>query len=254
MAAVSGLVISATILLISYALGLWLGSNIDNLWLLLKLMVPLALLLGVVAAAWPEPNERRALTSPLALGILGVALACAFWYFVGRTWASWTLFGLALQAFACCIATAVSALLLTLGRRNRSTLLSAMLVFALAVVVPAPVYNFFSHNQALTVAFVVPEGLTGASAQPEQSGFHSQSEMEKTASQVLRSLQAAGIQGNYRTVYLSKRGEGKQSLAIIVVNASATGLTQLPEPDAAEVIYVQQQNGWAKIPAQAARE
>ncbi|MGC1686308.1 MAG: hypothetical protein WA734_11865 [Candidatus Acidiferrales bacterium] len=251
LAGVCGLAVAGVILFTPYAIGLRLGGNMDNVWHLLKLTVPLVLVLACVAAVWHERNgERRGLGSSFSLVTLGLALGCTYWYLV-----MWTvglgLLNLAVQALACWVATAVGALLLALGRRSYGVLASTALICALGIALPEPTFDVLAHNQLLTVAIVVPGRLASATTQPKEIGFDSQSQADKSASLVLQTIQAAGLQGDYRIVYLSQEGRGKQSLAILIFDAPITGRTLLPEPDAAEVIYVQQPQGWTKIPTQA---
>jgi hypothetical protein len=250
LAGVYGLVTAAMILLIAYAVGFWIGGHVDNLWFLLKLTAPFALLLALVAAAWPEPNGTRGAISWFILITVGVSLGCAYWYLLARTMGL-GLRSVAIQALGCWIAVAVTALVLALNRRSYGVLVSAILICALGVVLPSPAFNLFAHNQRLTVAIIVPGTLANVSAQPREVGFDSQSGVEKATSRVLQTIRAAGLQGNYRIVYLSQQGQGKQSLAILILNAPMNGRMLLAEPDAADVIYVQQPNGWTEIPAQA---
>jgi len=249
-AVVAALVVNALILSVAYALGLWLGGHTDNLWLLLILPAPFVALLGLVAAALPEPVEKRTTRSAFGLVILGFALGSGYWYLVARTCGLGFL-GLAVQAFASWSATGATTLLITLSHRSCRVLISVAVICFLAVVVPAPAFNRLAHNQELTVAFVVPAALNNASAYPKEIGFDSQSEVESTTSHVLQLIRASGMPREYRVVHLSRQGKGKNSLAVILVNASATNRTLLPEPDTAEVIYVQQPEGWAKKPADA---
>jgi hypothetical protein len=250
LAGVCGLAIAGMILAIARATGLWLGRNTDNIWYLLKLTVPFALLLGVVAAAWPEPSAKRSGTSSFVLAALGVVLGCAYWYFVARV-VGMVFLGLAIEALACWVAQAVATLLLVLSRRSYGVFASAFFICALGVVLPSPAFNMLGHNQTMTVAIVVPEELATISANPKELGFDSDSEVAESASRVLESIRGAGLGGNYRIVHLSRYGKGKQSLAILVLNARMTGRMLLAEPDATDVIYVQQPEGWTKIPAQA---
>jgi hypothetical protein len=245
---VTALLVNAVILSLAYAGGLWLGGNANNLWILLRLTVPLAVLLGLVAAIWPEPKVMRIRTSPFVLAIIGAAIGCAYWYRVGRITGLGFL-ALAIQALVCWTATAATTLPLTIGPRSRAVLIGVVIVCLLAVVVPSPTFNYFSHNQRLTVAFAVPEEL-GSPVESMPIGFNSQAEVEKTTSHVLRSIRMSGILGNYRIVHLSRQGEGKDSLAIVVMNAPVNDRIPLPEPNATELIYAQQPQGWAKSPAQ----
>jgi hypothetical protein len=244
------LLTTAVSLLIAYAIGFWRDYNIDNLWYLLKLTIPYALLVAVVAVAWPEPHGKRGATPWFVLVILGVGPGCGYWFFLARSLGV-VLMGLWIQAVGSWSAAGAAALLLALRPRSYAVLASAVLICVLGVVVPTPTFNLVEHNQDLTVAIVVPEGVANVPVHPEHLRFHSQSELERAVERVLQVIRASGLQGDYRVVYLSREGQGKQSLAILVVNAPVTGRALLAEPDAADVIYVQQLKGWTKIPAQA---
>jgi hypothetical protein len=252
LAGVCELAIAGMILFISYAIGFRLSGNMDNVWHLLRFTVPLALLVACVAAVWPGRNgEHKRLDSTFTLVPLGVAVGLAYWCLVLRT-VGLGLPTLAIQALACWVAGSVAAFLLALTkRRSYGVLLSAALICALGIALPLPIFDLLAHNQLLTVAIVVPERLASITMQPKEIGFDSQTQADKSARQVLQTIQAAGLSGNYRIVHLSLQGGGKQSLAILILDAPITGRTLLPEPDAAEVIYVQQPLGWTKIPAQA---
>lgn len=240
------LAVVSIILFVAYVVGSRLTNNTDNIWRLLKLTIPFALFLALVTAAWPNLGGNRSIASWFILIILAVALGCGYWLLVAHTLGFGSL-GLGIQALACWIAAAVAGLLLALGGRTRG-LLGSTLACVLAIFVPAPVFSLLAHNQALTVAIVVPDQMTGVSVSPHDVGFDSHSATEASASRVLQSIRAAGIQGNYRVVYQARRGEGKQSLAILMLNAPVTSSIQLPEPDGAEVVYVQGPHGWTKTP------
>jgi hypothetical protein len=240
------LAVASIILFVAYAVGFRLTSNTDNIWRVLELTIPFALFLALVTAAWPNLGGNRSVASWLILIILAVALGCGYWLLIARTLGFGSM-SLGMQALACWIAAAVAGLLLAVGGRTRG-LLGSTLACVLAIFVPAPIFNLLAHNQALTVAIVVPDEMTGVSVSPRNVGFDSQSAIEASASRVLQSIRAAQIQGNYRVVYQARRGEGKQSLAILLLNAPVTASVQLPEPDGAEVLYVQGPHGWTKTP------
>lgn len=250
LAVTCGLVVVGLIVTIARATGLWLGRNTDNIWYLLKFTVPFAFLLGVVVAAWPVSSSNSSGTSALTLSALGVLFGSGYWYLVTHS-VGMFFWGLAIEAFACWVSAAVAVLLLVLGRRNYGVMGSAFLVFALGIVLPSPAFGLLTHNQTMTVAIVVPERLTAISASPEAVGIDSQSEIAESTSRVFQSLRAAGLGGNYRIVHLSRSGRGRQSLAILVLTARTIGRTSLAEPDAANVIYVEQPTGWTKVPTQA---
>ena len=243
-----GLAIAGIILFVSYAIGFRLARNLDNLWHLLKLTVPFVLFLRCVVVVWPDPKaKRKRFSSSFVLVTLGVALGCAYWYLVLRT-ARLGFMSLAIQALACWVAVAVAALLLARNRWSYGVLAGAIFICVLAIAVPAPVFNYLAHNQLLTVAIVAPEGLARVTTQLEETGLDSQSEAETSANQVLQTIHASGLQGNYRIVRLSREGEGKQSLAFVILDEPITDRTLLAEPDASEVIYLKQPKGWTKIP------
>jgi hypothetical protein len=66
----------------------------------------------------------------------------------------------------------------------------------------------------------------------------------------LRSLRNARITGTYHVCDLYREGHGKQVLAIIVLNQPVVSKVQLQEPRGGDVIYLQQPDGWKKVPSQ----
>ena len=248
LAGTCGLGTAAIIVFGAYRTGFWIGRNEDNLWLLLRLTIPLALAIGIVAAAWPESNSST--KSLFFVMTAGVSLGCAYWYVVARVLGLGFL-SFAVQALACWVATAVVALLLALDRWRYHALCIATLVCALAIFLPRPAFNLFAHNERLTVAIVVPESLPNVSASPKELGLDSQTAIEESTKRVLQSIQHVGLAGAYRIVSLSRQGEGRDSLAILILSRPVTTRVLLPEPHAATVIYQQQSQTWRKIPPDA---
>jgi len=66
---------------------------------------------------------------------------------------------------------------------------------------------------------------------------------------VLHSLHEARVSGKYQVVGLYRQGHGKQVLAIIVFNQPLVTEIDLYEPRGADVIYVQESDGWRRIPS-----
>jgi hypothetical protein len=133
LAGVCGLAIAGMILFIPYAIGFRLARNTDNLWHLLKLTVPFALLLACVAAVWPELNgKRKSFSSSFALVTVGLSLGCAYWYFVLCT-VGLGFLSLEIQALACWVAVAVAILLLALNRWSYGVLVGAVSICALGI-------------------------------------------------------------------------------------------------------------------------
>jgi len=65
---------------------------------------------------------------------------------------------------------------------------------------------------------------------------------------VLGWLREEGITGQYRVYDLSRSGHGKQVLAVIVFNQPVVSKVELQQPRGGDVIYLQQPDGWKKIP------
>jgi hypothetical protein len=69
-------------------------------------------------------------------------------------------------------------------------------------------------------------------------------ELRRTACPLMpEGLREAGIEDKYQVVDLCRQGQGKQVLAIMVVDEPVSGLTHLPEPCGVDVIYLQAPDG-----------
>jgi hypothetical protein len=174
---VCGLAISSLILLAAYGSGSRLVINTDNLWRLMRLTVPFALLLAALAALLPNIKESRSFRSWLTLIICGSIFSFLYFFVVARIVDFPS--SLATQALACWLASAVASLFLVLQRRVPAAI-SATLVCLIAILVPVRVFNLVAHNQLLTVAIVVPEGImaqflsTGLDLIPKPRARHRQ--------------------------------------------------------------------------------
>lgn len=247
LAALGGEATVAAILFVAKASGFWLGGHSDNLYGLLKLTVPFALILAIVAALWPEPQTKRGLTQTFTCVAAGVTIALGYWYVVGRIGGLGFL-GLAVEALASWIAAAAVGLLMALSRWRYGAVIGVVVICTLAIFLPAPIFNRIAHNQNLTVAIVVPVGLRNISVWPQNFGLDPESEVENITAKVLQTIRANDLTGDYRVAGLLRWGQGKQSLAILIVDAPVTRRVELPEPDAATVIYIEKIDGWTKTP------
>ncbi len=246
-----GFLVSSLIALAGYALGLWLGRNSDNLRLIIYYSGPFALLLGVAGAT----QSRRSVDqrgSLLIAVLAGTALGFVYSYFVAR-------FSLVAPTFfvvlmlSCWVPGGISAMLVaTIGKRLSVVTGIAALCLS-AIFLTEPVFNAFTHNQQLTVAFVTPSDASTAqlAAYPETVGFHTSAEIQTAKNEVFERIRALGYKEDFRVLSLSKQGKGKNSLAILVVRIPVTKEIALPEPDRSTVVYVQESEIWDKKPPEA---
>jgi hypothetical protein len=242
-----GFSVSALIALASYFLGLWLGRNSDNLLWTIRDSGPFALLLGVAAVAQTKRSVDH--KGGLIIAVLvGTVLGFAYTYFVVR-------FSLAIPAFvvlmlSCWVPGGISAMLVAAFGKRLSVVTGIAVLCLSAIFLPEPIFNAFTHNQQLTVAFITPSDASTAqlAAQPETLGFATSAEIQTAKNEVIKHIHALGYREEFRVLSLSRRGKGKNSFAIIVVRASITKEAALPEPDGSTVVYVQQSENWEKKP------
>ena len=248
-AALVGFSTSFVIALVSYAFGTWLGGHSDNLRDTVYFTVPFALLLGAAAAlppTWQSIRKRRVITAVLVGAILGLLYTFLLFKFVALGFLA-----IVVQAISCWVAGGISGML-AVAVVKRSRMVSAIVgVCLLAIFVPTPLFNAVTRNQQLTVAFVTRSLENEATASPRTLFFDNAAEVHAVSKQVLEHVHALRLTGNFRVAHLSRQGEGKQSLAIIVVQGPVEQRALLAEPDGSTVIYVQESGGWAKHPADA---
>lgn len=141
-------------------------------------------------------------------------------------------------------------MLLSITSRGRTVLVSVAILLVVAVLVPGPAFDAITHNQELTVAIVTPQYPTAATTRPEVMAdvYSTSVNVGNVSSQILQSLRDAGMTGNYQVADLCRQGHGKQVLVIIVVNQPIVSQVELHVPSGANVIYVQQPDGWKKTP------
>jgi len=211
--------------------------------------VPFAILVALVAAAWPIPPTSGHLRRIIAV-LIGAALAFAYPLFAFRYT---PLFGccptsMLAQVITCWVAAGVSAMLTIALRRARSKVAAIASLCLLAIMVPRPAFNALVHNQELTVAFVVRS--------TDQEGVRANSDirideteaasLRKRALGSIRGL--AGQNGNYRVASLWRTGEGAKALAVIVIPDQVRQKVRLRQPEGTTVVYVQGATGWLRLP------
>ena len=247
-AALVGFLVSSLIALASYSLGLWLGRNSDNLLRIIYYSGPFALLLGVTAAAQAIRSVDRK-SSLLIAVFAGTALALVYSYFVTRFLFAAPAFFVLLM-LSCWIPSGISAMSAAADGKRLSVMAGIAVLCLSVIFLTQPIFNVFTHNQLLTVAFVTPShaSTTQLTAYPETMGFHTSAEIKTAQNEVFERIHAFGYSEDFRVLSLSRQGKGKHSLAILVVRNPITKEVVLPEPDGSTVVYVQQSENWEKKP------
>lgn len=241
---------SAFIGVASYWLDPTLPRNSDNLRLIIRLSVPFALLLGVAAGTLPRRwvGLKR---SPIAAVAIGAILAFSYTCIIARSHFLAT-FCFLIFMLSCWVPSGISTMLVTVAGRPLYAMTGGTALCLLVILLMAPTYNAFTHNQRLTVAFVTPSDVTTAQleAHPETLGFDSGEETQTAKNEVLQRIRALGYREYFRVLSITREGEGKNSLAIIVIRTPVTKGIVLPEPDGSTVAYIQKSENWEMNPTQ----
>ena len=246
-AALVGFSVSALIALASYSLGVWPGRDSVLLRTNVYYSCPFALLLGATGAAQP----RRSMVqkgSLLVAVLMGTALGFASTYYVWRF--SLPIHRWAFLMLSCWVPSGVSAMLVAAFGKRLSVLTAIAVLCLSAIFLHEPIFNAYAHNQQLTVAFITPvdASTTQLAAQPETLGFVTGAETQTARDEVIQQIRALGYGGEFRVLSLTKQGEGKKALAIVVVRTRVKQDVVLPEPHGSTVVYVQQSDNWEKKP------
>jgi len=248
-AALVGFSSGSVIALVSYELGTWLGGHADNLRNTLYFTAPLAVVLGIVAALQPADLHvgKRGVVATISTGaVVGLLYGFLAFRFIILGFLAVTV-----QALSCWVASGLSAMLAVAVEKFSRKTVAIVGVCLLAIFLPKPVFNTFTRNQQLTVAFVIRSSGSEETPSPKALFFDNAGAVEVVSKQVLEHIRTLGITGNFRVVHLSRQGEGRQSLAILITGGPIEERTLLPEPDGTTVIYVQESGGWTKHPADA---
>ncbi len=157
-----------------------------------------------------------------------------------------------IEMMVCGAMAGACAMLLTTTSRTRNVLLTVALLVMVGILIPGPVFDLVTRNQELTVAVVIPQSDRPPSPEVEVADVAQVRPVDASAvsSRVVQLLRNAGIDGNYQVAQLYRQGHGKQVLAIIVIGGHITAAADLPEPHGTDVIYVQEPDGWKRIPSQ----
>lgn len=267
---------TAVILLLTFGtwkLHLWIGGYLHVRELILRSFLFLPIAFGLVAGLCPSPKLHR---SPLVAGMAGAAVGLVYGYLAPRVAEGvhfWRVFGhwpplgfgrmgwlgigsggwdVEVAALVCGVAAGACAMLLSITARNRLAILAAVLLVLIVVLVPAPAYDLITHNQELTVAVMTPYNAAATTKEPDVTAdvYSTPVDVASVTNQVLGLLRADGIRDQYLMSSLYRGGHGKQVLAVIVLNQRVVSSVQLQQPRGGDVIYLQQANGWKKVPPQ----
>ena len=261
LAGITALVLTCIILGTAYATGLLAGGHMYTIELPLKLSVPFALTVGIVAAAYPRSQPSGGRHAFMA-AVVGAVVGCLYWYlserlvamlFTGKWQWGFLSPDFEVQAASCWVAAGTSAMLVAFTRRVPTILVTIAVLCLLAVVLPAPLFNYLTNNQELTVALAIPVSPGAIATRPPEVINSGSKEFDaaKVGAHVLEALRSSGLPGEYRVTNLYRAGTGKRSLQIIVVSTPVASRALLPQPDGTELIYVQKPDGWESIPSRA---
>jgi hypothetical protein len=249
LAALVSFLLSSVISAASYYLGLWLGRNRDNLLSIIYGSFPFALVLGVAAIALPR---RRGLQQgrPILAVLVGAALGILYTLIIARFW-------LVIPAFvvlmlSCWVPSGMSAMAAVVSSKRLSAVIGIAILCLAAILLTAPIFNAFTHNQQMTVALITPFEMStaGLGANPETFGFVNGDEIQTARNEVLERLQAFGYTETFRVLSITRWGKGSKSLAILVVRTPITKEAVLRVPDKSTVVYTQRADNWEKKPAE----
>jgi hypothetical protein len=220
------------------------------------------IVVGLVAGMWPA---RRLSRSPFVAGVTGALIGLAYGYCVPRVdlamflrqW-HWRFLGpisidweIDLAVLLCAVVPGTCALLLSVTARSRRVIAIVVILILTALLLPAPTFDLITHNQELTVAVVIPYTADGGSTPFVHSNAYSTPvDVGSVTNHVQVLLRDNGITGHYRVSILWRGGHGKQALAVIVFNQPVVSRVELQQPRGSDVIYLQQPDGWKKIPPQ----
>jgi hypothetical protein len=255
-AAVTSTAITLLLTYGTYSLHLWVGGHLSVRDFILRSLLPFPIVVGLVAGLWPSPHLRR---SPLTASAIGAVVGLAYGYLAPRVLFShamgqWLVieWEIDFAALVCAITAGTCAMLLSVTARSRLALMAAAILVLIAVLVPGPAFDLINRNHELTVAIVIPCKAVATKDEPHvlTNGYSTPVDVGGVTDHVMRLIRDEGITGQYRVSHLYRQGHGTQALVVIVLNQPVVSEVQLPQPCGGNVIYLQQPDGWKKIPAQ----
>ena len=253
-ASISSILVSYLIFAIVVGNDLLAGAHLYSLAWVFRWSLILAALTGICAVLLS--NRIRT----WILLVVAIVTACVFSYLVPRlmfhhftgAW-RWSTIELdfELQTSLCWIAASVSSFLIAFARRVPAVIATVVLSL-IAVTVPAPAHRYLTHDQELTVAFILPGPQAISSRTPRiLNDSETQIDSAQLNAEVLALLKQAGIHETYHLTFASRAGRGKPALQVILVDGPITKREYFPQPDATQILYIRKGNLWQSIPPEA---
>lgn len=263
------LIASAAIILLltfgTYALRFWVGGSLTVRDFIFRSLVFCPISVGLVAALWPSPHLKR---GTLVAGTTGAFIGLAYGWIAPHVmyWRSFPDLGFSvffhfmfldadIAALLCSGIAAACAILLSITARGRTVLTTVAVLLIVTAFVPGPIFDLLTQNQELTVALVAPKGVPNSPVSPEVTAdvYATPMNVGTETARVLQLLRDNSISGEFHVVDLHRLGHGKQVLVVIVIKQPILSRIELAEPNGANLIYVQQHDGWTEVPTQVPR-
>lgn len=233
------------------------GFGAGDMWSFLVWSLPFAALIGVSNLFLTRLYCRLLLPIRYPVAILLGAIAGALWtYLVALFLGAW--FGaFSFPVLSCWIGGGAGAMVIAagtcMGVKKKTAVVELLLVTAIIVIAAMgtePLFAWLSPDQRLEVVFVQ---WTPSSEHLSVKGIPSMAESPATTltSKEVAQLEAMGLTGKLTITASSFQGTGKQSRAVIVMHRQVESAVELAQPDATEVIYVQNGNEWKMYPPDA---
>jgi hypothetical protein len=258
---------SAAIILLltfgTYSLYPWVRAYRYDPEFILQLFALFPVVVALMAQMWP--SARRSCPA-FAAGAAGAVIGLAYGYVAPRVAIATSIFFTGyrdlwpipiiswetdLTIFMFAIVAGTGGLLLSITARSRPVIATVAILILTAVLVPVPAFDLINHNQELTVAVAISYN-PDTTYEPDATADVDSTPVEdsRLPHRVLGLLREEGITGQYRVSELDRFGHGKQVLAVIVLNQPVVSKVELQQPRGSDVIYLQQPDGWKKIPPQ----
>lgn len=230
------------------------GFGAGDLWPFLFWSLPLAASIGVSSLFLTRLYCRLLLPFRYPVAILLGAIAGALWtYLVALFLGAW--FGaFSFPVLSCWIGGAAGAMVIAagtcMGVKKRTVVVDVLLVTTIIVIAATgtvPLFAWLSPDQSLQVVFVQ---WTPSSEHLSVKGIPPIGESPATTltSEEVAQLEAMGLTGKLTITASSVHGTGKHSRAVIVMHRRVGSAVELAQPDATEVIYIQNGNEWKMYP------
>jgi hypothetical protein len=248
----------------TYSLYPWVRAYFYDPESILHLFALFPVVVALVAQVWPSPRRN---CLPFAAGVAGGAIGLVYGYTAPRVAIATSMFftgylhlwripimnwELDLTVFMFAIVAGTCGLLLAITARGRPVIATVAFLILTAVLVPVPTFDLINHNQELTVAVAIPYS-TSAAIEPDAPTDVNPiaAEAGRLTHRVLGLLRDEGITGQFRISELRRFGHGKQVLVVIVLNQPVVSKVEFQQPHGGDVIFLQQPDGWKKIPPHA---